>query len=527
MKQALFIFLMSCWAWTNLPGQTELPQGIYLILDASGSMWGKLADNSYKIETAKKVLLEFVGGDFEGRELAIRVYGHRQKGDCRDSELLIPFGSPDKVAAQLAGKIKTIKPVGRTPITYSFKEALTDFGDRPGRIILISDGIETCDEDPCALMKIWKEKNVAIKVHVVGFGVEEKEKLALACISEVAETEFNDAKSAEDLIESLKKVEKEIPKPVFAALNIKGFDKEGDIHRIEAELFQNGKKVQEVNSEGNHQVAAGEYTIRAGVRTRNGNLYAPVEKKIRVAEVGRTKVDFDIVVPPRLKTVFLDDGNKVRGGTVYVYQNSKELFHFRWMDEIYIDEGAYEIRSEVDRVNKVSKHITIQAGERKEVPFNLKKIIRVYVRMYASESKTVFRKNLELYQDGTLVTTAHSGNGAKIQPGTYDVIMRDDLGDWEEKGVELTEEDKNYELLVPCGHVEFEYQKKDGTKDKDDRMWLGREGVKRTRYVTSGKVIPVLPGTYRIEGWSAKGEYEPKTFKVEAGEEKKISLRAK
>ena len=56
-------------------------------------------------------------------------------------------------------------------------------GERPGEIILISDGIETCDEDPCELVRSWAEKDIAIKVHVVGLGLDEKERTAMQCIA--------------------------------------------------------------------------------------------------------------------------------------------------------------------------------------------------------------------------------------------------------------------------------------------------------------------------------------------------------
>ena len=43
---------------------------IYLIFDASGSMWGELPDKSRKVTVAKQVLEDFVADDFENYELA-------------------------------------------------------------------------------------------------------------------------------------------------------------------------------------------------------------------------------------------------------------------------------------------------------------------------------------------------------------------------------------------------------------------------------------------------------------------------
>lgn len=79
------------------------------------------------------------------------VYGHRDKTSCQDVELLLPLGevSEQSVAAALAN----VTPTGKTPIAYSLGQAPDAFKGQPETagcsIALISDGIETCDGDPC------------------------------------------------------------------------------------------------------------------------------------------------------------------------------------------------------------------------------------------------------------------------------------------------------------------------------------------------------------------------------------------
>ena len=165
LRRALWIVLCFCFAGLSHKGlaQDAPPNGIYIIFDASGSMWGELPDKSRKVTVAKQVLQDFVAGDFEGYDLALRAYGHRRKGDCRDSELVVPFGPPEQAIDRVKTFAAALNPLGKTPISYSLRQALDDFGDRPGQIILISDGIETCDEDPCALVQAWREKNVQAK----------------------------------------------------------------------------------------------------------------------------------------------------------------------------------------------------------------------------------------------------------------------------------------------------------------------------------------------------------------------------
>ena len=85
---ALTFFLASCWWGSELPSvqaAEPLRPGIYVIFDGSNSMWGALPDTSRKIAVAKRAVKEFLTGEFEGHDLALRVYGHRKKGDCRDS----------------------------------------------------------------------------------------------------------------------------------------------------------------------------------------------------------------------------------------------------------------------------------------------------------------------------------------------------------------------------------------------------------------------------------------------------------
>ena len=174
MRNVVFSLVVSGLLWLHLMPDVhaqdpESASAIYIIFDASGSMWGQLPDKSHKIVVAKEVVR-----DFDGADLAMRVYGHRRKGDCTDSELVVPFGPSSEVVPQVEAFMESLNPTGKTPIAYSLRP-LHDFGDRSGELILITDGLETCDDDPCALVREWKEKDVKINVHVAGFGIEEKE----------------------------------------------------------------------------------------------------------------------------------------------------------------------------------------------------------------------------------------------------------------------------------------------------------------------------------------------------------------
>ncbi|MFQ5639443.1 MAG: hypothetical protein ACE5IR_15770 [bacterium] len=527
MKSQIIKFVLLVFCFIAMPfngfGQEKPADAIYIIFDASGSMWQKLPDGVFRIEAAKKVLQDFVGGDFSGYELAFRAYGHRRKGDCRDSELVVPFGAPEKVVTQLQKFMASVNPTGKTPINYSLRQALVDFGDRSGEIILISDGEETCDDDPCALVKAWREKNVKIRVHVVGLGLDEKSKVAMKCISDAAGTEYYDANSAPELADGLRKIQE---KATMSALIIQGVDADGNKMRVEGALSRNGKQLYEVTSNGRNLVEAGEYELLAGVRTKNGNLYKPVTKTVTVAETGETQVKVAVVTPPTVKARFEDAGKAQRGSLIQAFQKGKEVFKFRWIDEVYLDEGAYEFRAKPNRENELSVTETFVAGDHKEIVFKMVHTVKVKFKMVAAGSGIWFRENYELWQNGERKYKVHVHNGARVLPGTYDLHLPNRLTPYIKEGIVVTDkEEQQFEVTVPVGHVTVIYQKADGTRDKDKRCFIGQGPTRKGYYKKSGQKHPLTPGTYNVIGWG--GKYERQVFEIKVGEDKTIVLQAK
>jgi hypothetical protein len=513
--------------------QENQSDGIYLILDASGSMWGQLPDKKSKIEVAKEVLNDFVNGDFQDKELAFRVYGHRKKADCADSELLIPFGSPENVIKEIKDSLSGIKPLGKTPITYSLKQALIDFGDRGGEIILISDGIETCDIDPCDLVKEWKDKDVKIKVHVVGLGLDEKSREAMKCIADASGTEYQDASSASELMSGLTKIKEKATAP---ALILMGKDPSGNSIRIEGTLSMNGEEQIEVASNRRNIVEPGEYSLVAGVRTKNGNLYKPVTKSIKVAQSGETVVEVEVVVPPSVKAKFTEEDEEQRGSLIHAYQDGKEVFEFRWMDEVYLDEGTYEFRAKPNLENELSVIETFGPGDHKEIVFEMIHTVLVNVKMVASGSDIVFRQNYEIWQGGEKKYMVHFHNGARVLPGKYDLRLPHKLFTYEIKDIEVTDQDEQqFDFTVPVGHVTFIYQKADGTRDKDDRVFVTTKSLNnglvpeyaKGVYRRGGVKHPLLPGKYKADGWRQKGNYDPVDFEIKDGDDIEVVLKGK
>ena len=171
---------------------------LLLVLDASGSMWGQIQGEN-KIVIARRVLGDLIGELEEGRNVALIAYGHRSEGDCNDIETVAPLGPLDR--AGLTKTIEGLNPKGKTPITAALQDAvdLAKASGRKSTVILVSDGIETCGGDPCALVSNAKAAGVDFVLHVIGFDVDEEDVSSLECAAQAGGGLYLSAENAAEL----------------------------------------------------------------------------------------------------------------------------------------------------------------------------------------------------------------------------------------------------------------------------------------------------------------------------------------
>lgn len=173
-----------------------------LVLDASGSMWGQI-DGKSKVEIARSVIGELLDKLPADRRLGLVAYGHRREADCNDIEEIVPVGT-DRVA--IRNSVNKLDFKGRTPLSAAVKFAAEKLGYRTQRatVILVSDGIETCGVDPCALGRALEDAGVDFTAHVIGFGLtSDKESAGLRCLAEATGGRYIAARNAGDLIAAL------------------------------------------------------------------------------------------------------------------------------------------------------------------------------------------------------------------------------------------------------------------------------------------------------------------------------------
>lgn len=182
--------------------QNNVDGRVLFVLDGSNSMWGQI-DGTAKITIAKEVMSDLITDWDEAVPVGLMVYGHRRKDDCRDIELVARPGAVDRDV--LIDEIQSITPRGKTPITQSLiNGALAiDSGSGKSSIVLVSDGLETCDADPCAAAFSFNVLNPGFDVHVIGFDVSEEESKALQCIADRSGGRFFAAGNADELKSAL------------------------------------------------------------------------------------------------------------------------------------------------------------------------------------------------------------------------------------------------------------------------------------------------------------------------------------
>jgi len=184
-------------------------KSIALILDASGSMNAKLPEGRTRIDAAKAAVEEIIGKLPGDVRVSLRAYGHQSptaRHDCRDTELLVGFDSLAANRDAIIARSRTIRAQGYTPITSVLKLSAEDVGKEnavPRVVVLVSDGKETCEGDPCAAAKALADANASLVVHTIGFAVDTAAKFQLQCIARVARGKYWDADGAGRLAAAL------------------------------------------------------------------------------------------------------------------------------------------------------------------------------------------------------------------------------------------------------------------------------------------------------------------------------------
>ncbi len=178
---------------------------VMLMVDGSSSM-AEAFGAELKVDAAKRELSRFVAAWPQDVPLGLLAFGHRRflqpEGACRDYEVLVPArsGSGPAINAALA----RLEPMGRTPLTDAIRAAADALGsaERKASIVVFTDGVDTCDQDPCAAVRDIAARGVDFRAHVISLAVGPDAEDSLRCIAEESGGGFYPVSEAVELVEA-------------------------------------------------------------------------------------------------------------------------------------------------------------------------------------------------------------------------------------------------------------------------------------------------------------------------------------
>ena len=557
MKKSLKALLSSgllfgCATTAMADGETTVhsSERLLIIYDSSNSMWGELSDKARKLEAGRSAVEKLIGSGFQGRPIGFRAYGHRRQKDCRDSELIVGFSPAESAGAKIKSTVNRITPKGKTPITYSLQQGLSDL-EGAGDILLVTDGIETCDADPCALMKEWQKTKVGIRVHVLGVGLNAKERAGISCIADISGGKFVDAQSAEQFAEGLKEVKEAavdvVPEPqaseeVVVAPEPEGVEEggpetfisfvypNGETFTRDTELWQDGQAG--YNSNGINPLAApaGTYEVRSDdvltpltpleitITGEGETIVLPVDAGFLSVSYGGDPKDY-LTTPDRYFITPLPNGDRVLASLG---------------EAVPVKPGSYKITA-WDKVG-FFQPVTLSVENGSSIsatlePAGLSDVTIRYVTSehYLTKPDRVFLKPLEGQELKQSYT--RPGEVRKVLPGKYEVTGWTSAGYFDPIEV-IVEPGTPLEVEIApkaLGELIVTYAPSDAYSRTPDRARAkpldGQQGLKGPLKPDEAK--KALPGRYKIIGWNKLGEFEPLEAEVIAGETTTVTLQLK
>ncbi|MPY60197.1 VWA domain-containing protein [Streptomyces spongiae] len=201
-----------------------------LVLDVSGSMRARDIDGGSRMAAAKQAFNEVLDATPEDVQLGIRTLGADYPGDdrktgCKDTAQLYPVGPLDRTEAKTA--VATLAPTGWTPIGPALLKAAEDLegGDGSKRIVLISDGEDTCAPlDPCEVAREIAAKGIGLTIDTLGLVPNAKMRVQLSCIAEATGGTYTSVEHTDELTDRVNQLVDRAADPVVVPKDVTGAD---------------------------------------------------------------------------------------------------------------------------------------------------------------------------------------------------------------------------------------------------------------------------------------------------------------
>ena len=188
-----------------------------IVFDASGSMsgngWGYGSETAGVVSRIDKVrakLAKILPRVTRFRRVGLISYGPGVWDQCNVHLDLKPAAN---AAAPIMAAINSLIPAGKTPLSAAVAKAaeVLDFRNKPGLIVVVTDGEETCGGSPCDLGKELAQEAVQLTVHIIGMRVKgytwtgEQSVVEAKCLAERNRGLYLTVETEDELMEALEK----------------------------------------------------------------------------------------------------------------------------------------------------------------------------------------------------------------------------------------------------------------------------------------------------------------------------------
>jgi Ca-activated chloride channel family protein len=189
-------------------------EDVMLVLDASGSMSGNqelgVANSRARIDEVRSALSHVLPTATKNRKVGLITYGPGPYNQCN---VKLEFEPMSDSAKKIMRSVDALVPAGKTPLTSAVEHAaeILKYRIKPGVIVVLTDGEETCGGSPCGLGKQLHSLASHLTVHVIAFRYANfswtgtNTAMDLACLADENRGLYVKANSEQDLIEALRK----------------------------------------------------------------------------------------------------------------------------------------------------------------------------------------------------------------------------------------------------------------------------------------------------------------------------------
>jgi len=157
---------------TPVHAQETCTRDAMVVFDGSGSMaeMGFNLLDEPRIFDARRAVRKVMPQVAPVRRLGLVTYGFGRRESC--ASVVVRFPPQADAADRIVAEIDRLNPAGETPLTEAIAAAahVLDYENKPGEIVLVTDGKETCGGSPCQLAADLAA-GADMTVHVIGFRV--------------------------------------------------------------------------------------------------------------------------------------------------------------------------------------------------------------------------------------------------------------------------------------------------------------------------------------------------------------------